>query len=296
MTGDFFQSPGETFALQLLVDAQAQVSKTTAIAETNSYHYKNNETLTCMLSDGKYCLPCRFSTMLHERRAELTAHTVIGVDKLEVLFFHEDPVQPGQRAEDNVLSTIIHVKAFSVLFVGSDVKALLGTPVVYDHKKKSMYEGLSAGLTPMESRVPFVCGVVAEGTSCEQVDVVQCVGDLCGETHTGFYQDKCVVLAQMESYRDDGKLWHTEGEPEGELQLPPCESPFIMKMTKRWLQNRHPSELEHNRHRRFLLYYYFACEVFGATDRIRLPACVVSAVRAMYPNPPGEAYVGHRDV
>ena len=53
----------------------------------------------------------------------------------------------------------------------------------------------------------------------------------------GLNQDKCMVLARMESYRDDGKLWRTQCEPENELQLPPCDSPFIMKMTKGGCKN-----------------------------------------------------------
>ena len=45
--------------------------------------------------------------------------------------------------------------------------------------------------------------------------------------------------------------------------------------------------------RRFILYYWFAVDYFGALERIRLPACTLAAVRAKYPNLKGLRYTGH---
>ena len=46
-----------------------------------------------------------------------------------------------------------------------------------------------------------------------------------------------------------------------------------------------------------MLYYWFALDSFGSRNRIRLPQCVVSAVRAKYPQSvTSDDYKGHVDI
>jgi hypothetical protein len=44
--------------------------------------------------------------------------------------------------------------------------------------------------------------------------------------------------------------------------------------------------------RRWVLYYYYATQIFGYRARTRLPLCVEAAVRATWPNPLWKAYTG----
>ena len=46
--------------------------------------------------------------------------------------------------------------------------------------------------------------------------------------------------------------------------------------------------------KRFVLYYYYAREVFQWYERCELPKCVVTAIRAKYPNPEGVRYTGYQ--
>jgi hypothetical protein len=73
------------------------------------------------------------------------------------------------------------------------------------------------------------------------------------------------------------------------------DNDVILKLASRWVREQDPTELP-PKHRRFLLYYWFAIDRFGATDRVRLPDCVVAAVRSKYPNEKGEAYLGYISV
>jgi hypothetical protein len=40
---------------------------------------------------------------------------------------------------------------------------------------------------------------------------------------------------------------------------------------------------------------YYAVDVYNSFKRMRLPDCVLAAVRAKYPNDVGEPYTGHID-
>ena len=56
------------------------------------------------------------------------------------------------------------------------------------------------------------------------------------------------------------------------------------------------NQVVENNHKRFIFYYYFALNFFAARDRIKLPACVIAAVRHKYPQANDETdYVGHID-
>jgi hypothetical protein len=48
--------------------------------------------------------------------------------------------------------------------------------------------------------------------------------------------------------------------------------------------NTDPQEITEPNYKRHVLYTFFAVDVFGARDRIRLPDCVVTAIRFKYPN------------
>jgi hypothetical protein len=54
--------------------------------------------------------------------------------------------------------------------------------------------------------------------------------------------------------------------------------------------------LDDNNKKRFLLYYWFAVNVFGIRgqhNRRELPRCVVAKIRELYPNPFGRLYKGY---
>ena len=76
---------------------------------------------------------------------------------------------------------------------------------------------------------------------------------------------------------------------EQKAELPSFDHPAI-------IQNSTQLARTDQAHRRFALYYWVAIEIFGAVSRIKLPECVLSAVRAKYPNPIGEPYKGHIDL
>jgi hypothetical protein len=86
------------------------------------------------------------------------------------------------------------------------------------------------------------------------------------------------------------------GEPEGNADLPAYNDSVVLQMN-RWSRDMTPSQINAMSpgHRRFMLYYWFARELFGCVDRIRLPDCVVAAVRSKYPNQRGVPYIGHID-
>jgi len=238
-----------------------------------------------------------------DMKAELTQFAIVAVDTFDILFFHEFPFGHGEESfANNPLSIVLSVQSVFVLEAGQDVGRYVGgVPKVYDFKKKQPRHGLGL-FSNMTTRVPHISGVVAPGTVCEPISQVSCVGDICGEAVTGFYQDCCVVRRSMENYAlaqraalrmtDPGTQAPIEDDTAIELKLPRFDDPVLLRLATRWLQEKPPTAPGH---RRFILYYWFAITVFGATERIRLPACVVAAVRAAYPNPPGVPYVGHID-
>ena len=72
----------------------------------------------------------------------------------------------------------------------------------------------------------------------------------------------------------------------------------ILTRINRWVIGMPAEEIAalENNHKRFIFYYYFALNFFAARDRIKLPACVIAAVRHKYPQANDETdYVGHID-
>ena len=127
-----------------------------------------------------------------------------------------------------------------------------------------------------------------------------CTSNYCGVNHTAFEREECILNTVAERFWN---LRHfnpvtsqvTMAWP-GTLELPPHDHPVLVSICK-WARDQLPEELSEigNNHKRFILYYFFAVEVFGARTRICLPHCVVTAIRYKYPNPVGIPYVGHRD-
>ena len=80
--------------------------------------------------------------------------------------------------------------------------------------------------------------------------------------------------------------------------LPPYDSKILVGIN-RWARDKPLEDLQAMRqsHRRFMFYYYFAVDVYGASDRrIQLPPCVLAAVRHRYPQRlVDNDYIGHRD-
>ena len=57
------------------------------------------------------------------------------------------------------------------------------------------------------------------------------------------------------------------------------------------------SETMTNKEKRFLLYWWFATNIYlvcGRHNRCELPDCLIEKIRKVYPNPQGEQYVGHK--
>jgi hypothetical protein len=118
-------------------------------------------------------------------------------------------------------------------------------------------------------------GLDADADDIHQpVEFVECSGDLCSEP-TGHVFAACVVSDRCHGLPDP-------------LKLAPLTGPM------RESQKKNPASIQ-NKGKRWLLYYWYATFVFGAVLRIRLPACVVARIRALYPNPFGHPYVGHQD-
>ena len=81
------------------------------------------------------------------------------------------------------------------------------------------------------------------------------------------------------------------------LSLSAVSNEVLIRMN-RWVLDKPPEEIKalENRHKRFILYYYIALNFFAARDRIKLPDCVIAAVRHRYPQHIDEDdYVGHKD-
>jgi hypothetical protein len=80
-------------------------------------------------------------------------------------------------------------------------------------------------------------------------------------------------------------------------KLPAYDDDAVVSINP-WAKCKSPAEIQSLRPalKRFLLYYWFAIDVFGAVERTKLPDCIIAAVRSKYPNPPGVAYIGHIDV
>ena len=73
----------------------------------------------------------------------------------------------------------------------------------------------------------------------------------------------------------------------------------ILTRINRWVIEQPATEIARmqNNHKRFILYYYFAVNFFSARDRIKLPECVVAAVRHKYPQQQHDRdYVGHKEI
>ena len=79
--------------------------------------------------------------------------------------------------------------------------------------------------------------------------------------------------------------------------LPDYTVQSVIGLSQKWIEDDQDIADMPNRLRRFVLYYFMALDTFGALDRIKLPACVVSAIRAKYPQDLGDnGYKGHLNV
>jgi hypothetical protein len=104
---------------------------------------------------------------------------------------------------------------------------------------------------------------------------VECWGNLCGDGNDHI-RSQCVVASH-------GRL---------DLASVNALAKYSPKLQAR--QREDPVNLLQNPGRRHVLYYWYATFVFGHMDRHRLPPCVVVAVRAQWPNPPGWPYRGYQ--
>ena len=135
------------------------------------------------------------------------------------------------------------------------------------------------------------------------VPEVRCDGAACG-SQTRFYTTECVVLTMArrfwehkEAARHITPADRQPFDPEADVTLPSYDHPVLVRIN-RWAVNKDAADLSRltQSHRRFMFYYYFAVDIFGAVERIRLPECVLAAVRHQYPQLVTEIdYVGHRD-
>ena len=140
------------------------------------------------------------------------------------------------------------------------------------------------------------------------VPMIECDGSKCGAKVTGYYMFECVVLTTIRRFwladkkvqhpgfsNEDVKAWRSDFDVK-QASLPEYTHPALIRIN-RWVREKEPEELDEfpQGWKRFILYYFFAIDVFGARHRIRLPDCVVTAIRSKYPNPAGVPYVGHKD-
>ena len=141
---------------------------------------------------------------------------------------------------------------------------------------------------------------VSDDNKYQPVPEVRCDGTSCGERGTGFFFSGCVVMEAIRRFWNTHPRLFFEGERERTVEhkaLPDFDDNALVGT------NRHiPADFRNDlsvlnaEKRRFILYYWFATNIFGARTRIRLPVCVVSAVRSKYPNLKGIEYVGHIEI
>jgi hypothetical protein len=235
------------------------------------------------LTDGKNNIGCRFSVTLSAQMvAALRQYDVLLIDDFRVTYFRDLPMA------ELPLRVELYINSFDLLMShGAVGNRYVGEPdpTWIDAQKYKIQ-------VPPPSAAPrqmFSWGEVDD--AIEPIRVVECDGGLCGESETGFVQSECVVHTAIQRYRHHSSQ---PGEQEGVAGLPAYNSPDLIHMN-RWARDMNTIQINAMTpgHRRFMLYYWFARDLFGCVDRIRLPDCVVAAVRSKYPNERGTPYVGH---